>query len=74
MNGYGSGVRSHTITNGEIRDLHYREEGKLSYTCCKGCNVACIDEECFLIVVPSDKDKVVTTCCLNFKLVEAESY
>lgn len=34
MNGYGSGVRSHTITNGEIRDLHYREEGKLSYTCC----------------------------------------
>ena len=34
MNGYGSGSRTHPITHGMIWDLHYREEGKLSYTCC----------------------------------------
>jgi len=34
MNGYGSGVRAHPATNREISDLHYREEGKLSFTCC----------------------------------------
>ena len=34
MNGYGSSARTHPITNSTIRDLHYREEGKLSYTCC----------------------------------------